>query len=101
MTVELSIIISCVSVAFAIFFGLSNARRDARRDTQEDTTQLTTVIIKLESITNICTEIKSDLSNVKADVKDITERLVVVEQSLKSAWKQINEIKTTRVGDKQ
>lgn len=100
MTIELSIIISCLSVAFAIFFGLSNARRNARRDTQEDTTQLTTVIIKLESITNICTEIKSDLSNVKADVKDITERLVVVEQSLKSAWKQIDEIKTARVGDK-
>ena len=38
------------------------------------------------------TEIKSELSHVKSDIKEITERLIVAEQSVKMAHKRLNEL---------
>lgn len=99
MTIEVALLISGVSVAFAIYTGVSNMKRNSKKDAQADATQLTTVIVKLENINTICTEIKSDISTIKADVKDLSERLVIVEQSTKSAHKRIDEIVQARKHD--
>ena len=81
MTLELSIVISVLSVSFALYSGISNLKRNDKKDTAEETAQLTTVIVKLENIGDGVSEIKSDMKNVK----ELRERLVAVEQSAKSA----------------
>ena len=43
------------------------------------------MIVKLENIGDGVSEIKSDMKNVKGEVQELRERLVVVEQSAKSA----------------
>ena len=93
MTIEIALVISAVSLAFGIYSGVSNLRIARRKETQSDATTLTTVIVKLENINNVCAEIKSDISSLKADIKDVSERLVIVEQSAKSAHKRIDEMK--------
>lgn len=85
MTLELSIVISVLSVSFALYSGISNLKRNDKKDTAEETAQLTTVIVKLENIGDGVSEIKSDMKNVKGEVQELRERLVVVEQSAKSA----------------
>ena len=47
MTLELSIVISVLSVSFALYSGISNLKRNDKKDTAEETAQLTTVIVKL------------------------------------------------------
>lgn len=85
MTIEVALLISTVSVAFALYSGISNMKRNHKQDTANDAAQLTTVIVKLENISSGVTEIKSELKNVKNDIQDLRDRLIIVEQSTKSA----------------
>ena len=57
-------------------------KRNNKNDTKAETSQLTTVIVKLENIGNDITEIKSNLRDVKDDIKNHGERLVKVEQEI-------------------
>lgn len=90
MTLELSIVISVLSVSFALYSGISNLKRNDKKDTAEETAQLTTVIVKLENIGDGVSEIKSDMKNVKGEVQELRERLVAVEQSAKSAHRRLD-----------
>jgi len=97
LTIELTILISGISVAFAVFFGISNIKRnrssderDRTEDERKDASQMTTVIVKLENIGTTTTEIKCDLNTLKNDLRATSERLVRVEESTKSAHKRID-----------
>ena len=94
MTIEVALLISGVSLAFAIYSGIANMKRNGKMDVAEDATQLTTVIVKLENISAGITEIKTEMSNVKSDIKDLRDRLIVVEQSSKQAHKRIDTLDT-------
>jgi uncharacterized coiled-coil DUF342 family protein len=90
MTIEVAILISGTSLAFALFSGIKNLRRNERTDAQRDASALTTVIVKLENIGNGITEIKSEITNVKQDQKEDHERLVKCEESTKSLHKRLD-----------
>lgn len=92
MTIELTILISVISISFAIYSGVSNLKRNQKIDTKTDATEMTTVIVKLENIGNGISEIKTEMSNVKEDVKEIRERVIRVEESSKQAHKRIDTI---------
>lgn len=70
MTLELSIVISVLSVSFALYSGISNLKRNDKKDTAEETAQLTTVIVKLENIGDGVSEIKSDMKNVRVKFRN-------------------------------
>ncbi len=100
MTIEVALLISGVSLAFGIYQGITNIRRNSKKDDQHDAAQLTTVIVKLENIGIGIAEIKSEMSNVKADIKESRERLIKVEESAKQAHKRIDALeKYKRGGD--
>jgi peptidoglycan hydrolase CwlO-like protein len=90
LTIELALLFSGVSVAAALFFGISNLKRNEEKDAREEAAQMTTVIVKLETISNGVFEIKSELSAVKEDVKENGERLTRCEESVKQAHKRID-----------
>lgn len=90
MTIEVALLISGVSLAFAVYQGVSNLKRNKAADDKHDASELTTVIVKLENIGNDTAEIKSDIKSVRAEVKQNSERIIRLEESLKSAWKRIN-----------
>lgn len=93
MTVEVAFLISGVSVVFAIYSGLANLRRNKTTDDKNDASELTTVIVKLENIGTGITEIKSEMTNVKNDIKENRERIIKVEESSKQAHKRLDELK--------
>lgn len=92
MSIEVALAISILSVFFAIFFGVLNMRRNQKSDDKREATDMTTVIVKLESISADTNEIKNDIKSVKADVRHNSESIIRIDESLKSAWKQINEL---------
>jgi len=90
MTVEVALLISGVSLAFALYQGITNMKRNKTQDDKRDASQLTTVIVKLENIGEGVNEIKSDMKGVKEDVVELRERIVAVEQSAKSAHHRVD-----------
>ncbi len=92
MTVEVSLLIAGISLAFGLYQGISNLKRNKSTDDKKDATEMTTVIVKLESISDGITEIKSDIRNVKQEQQEFRERLVVVEQSAKSLHHRVDAI---------
>ena len=73
MTIELSLLLSGISVAFAIFFGISNKKRNDKKNIADD--------VK---------DIKRDYKETRAEVQDLHDRVLIVEQSLKSYHKRLD-----------
>ena len=99
ITNEWLVLLSAASLFFGIYSSLSAMKRNAKKDTRRDASDMAMVIVKLEDISMGISEIKSDLSNVKGDIKEITERLIVAEQSVKLAHRRLNEIREIRKED--
>lgn len=98
MSVELSLLLSGISVAFAVYFGISSKRRNERKDTEHETEERATtnamVIAKLENIGDDVKDIKREYRETRAEVQQLRDRVVVVEQSLKSYHKRLDETKS-------
>ena len=92
MTIEVTILISVISVASAIYFGLKSNRRNDIKDIQEKAERDTRINIKLDDISGDVKDVKYDISSVKKKVDDIDKRLIIVEQSTKSAHHRIDRI---------
>lgn len=92
LTIEVALLISGVSLAFAIFQGITNLKRNKAVDDKKEASEMTTVIVKLENIGKDISEIKSDMRNIRNDVKSNSEKIVRLDESLKSAWKIINHL---------
>ena len=89
MVIDVPILISALSLLVAIIVAITSIHsRNASADKQE-ASQITTLIVKLENIADGVNEIKSDMRNVKNDVQDLRDRLIIVEQFTKSAQKVI------------
>lgn len=92
MTVEIALLISIISVTFSVYQGIANLKRNQAADAKRESGELTTVIVKLENIGKDTSEIKADIKGVKSDVKKNTEQIIRLDESLKSAWKRINQL---------
>lgn len=88
MPVEITQILSLLSFLVAAI-ALS---RNLKGDVKNDAGQQTEIIVKLETINENVKEIKTDIKDVKSDIEKMKERLVVVEQSCKSAHKRIDSL---------
>lgn len=86
-------LITGISLLFGVFSGLIGLRKNTRHEAGKHASEMMMVIVKLEDISVGVTEIKSDLSNVKGDIRELTERLIVAEQSIKQAHRRLDEAK--------
>lgn len=93
MTIEIALLLSLISVSFGVFSAIASFTRAKKADEQKDTSELTTVIVKLENISSGVAEIKADNKSIKGEVKDMRDRLIIVEQSSKQAHKRIDDLK--------
>jgi chromosome segregation ATPase len=92
MTIELALLVSVISVAFALYQGITNIKRNQKVDDKTDATQLTTVIVKLESIGNGITEIKNEINSIRKDSKDDHERIIRLEEAIRSDRERITRL---------
>lgn len=90
MKVDISLIISLISVAFAIFFGLKNSKRTDVKDIEERVKENTKINVKLDNIGQTTQDIKSEISSMRDDIKSHNDRIIKLEESCKSAHHRID-----------
>ena len=88
--IEVPILISGLSLLVAIVVAIANLRKDHEQSDRRAASETTTLIVKLENINNGVNEIKSDMRNMRDDIQDLRDRLIIVEQSTKSAHHRID-----------
>ena len=92
MTIEVALLISLVSVAFSVFFGLKNNRRTDEKDIADRIARDTRTDMKLDEISADVKEVKETVKNVQNDVKDHEGRIVKLEASYKAEHKRLDEV---------
>ena len=85
-------LVTGISLLFGVFSGLVGLRKSTRSEAGKHASEMMMVIVKLEDISVGVTEIKSDLSSVKGDIRELTERLIVAEQAIKQAHRRLDEL---------
>lgn len=92
MTIEVALLISIVSVAFSIFFGLKNSKKSDEKDIAERIARDTRTDMKLDEISKDVKDVKETVRNIQNDVKDHEGRIVKLEASYKAEHKRLDEI---------
>lgn len=100
MTVEIMTLITVASIFFGIYQGLCNLRRNKTTDDKRDASEMTTVIVKLESISTGVAKIETKMNTFELDIKADRERIIRVEESVKSLWKR-NEFIEKKLEEKE
>ena len=90
MTIEIALLISIVSVAFSIFFGIKNSKRTDTKDIEERVKENTRINVKLDNSTQTTQEIKSEISSMRTEISSHNDRLIKLEESVKSAHYRID-----------
>ena len=90
--IEITLLISIISVSFSVFFGLKNSRKTDEKDITERITRDTRTDMKLDEIGSNVREVKETVKNIQNDIKDHEGRIVKIESSLKAEHKRLDEL---------
>lgn len=85
-------ILSILSLIVAALVGFTNIKRNQSADNRQATAEMTTVIVKLDMINTSVTEIKADVRNQRAELQQLRDKVIAVEQSVKSAHHRLDTI---------
>lgn len=90
MNIEFNQILTFVSVVAAVYFAFKSNSR-ANNDEVSKKAQVDAILSqKLDSISDDTKEICKEITDVKVKVNDLSERVVMVEQSTKSAHRRLD-----------
>ena len=99
VVVDPSTWISLAAVALSLVFGVLNAGHNGRSDikdqletAKQQASQQARIETSLSVIQRDTGDIKAEMKGLKSDLQDVTRRLVIVEQSTKSAHHRIDEL---------
>lgn len=87
--IEIGLLVSLVSVAFAVFVGVVNIKRNKTLDDKGSATAIATINTKLDFIIKEVAKI----SAIEERLQSTNERLAKVESAVKSAHKRLDEVK--------
>ena len=90
--IEITLLISIISVSFSVFFGLKNSRKTDEKDIAERIARDTRTDMKLDEIGSNVREVKETVKNIQNDIKDHQGRIVKLESSLKAEHKRLDEL---------
>lgn len=92
MTTYITILISAISLSFAVYMGLRNNRKADDKDIADKVARDTRIDVKLEEITNYVKEIRNDNSETKRQLVELNRQIALLEASVKSAHHRIDKI---------
>jgi len=87
------LIMSAASILFSIYMGITNLKRNSKTDNQQDATQMATVIAEIRGVRDGNTEIKITTGEMRQEARELRDMVVRQNESLKSAWEAIKELK--------
>lgn len=96
MSIEIAMVISIVSVAFSVFFGLKSNKRSGDTEVADRTASITRLEVKIDMLTSnfadFSKEIKTELKSTNDEIAVLKLKMAEVESSAKSAHKRIDRI---------
>lgn len=92
MSVELTLLISVISVCFSIGFGLKNSKRTDSKDIEERVKENTRINIKLDNIIQDTRDIKTEVAEMRKSISSHDSKIASLEASCKSAHHRIDEL---------
>lgn len=88
----IGLFVSIVSVSAVIYFNSKNSKHTDEKEIRERIEEQTRINMKLDEINRNTTDIKYDVSAVKKDVQSHGDRLIKVEEGVKSAHHRLDTI---------
>ena len=85
VSIEFSQFLTTISVCAAVYFAVRGDSRASNDEVSKKAEENAIALQKLDSISADTQEIRKEISDVKVKVNDLSERVVIVEQSTKSA----------------
>jgi predicted nuclease with TOPRIM domain len=101
MSIEIALLISIVSVCFSVFFGLKNNKRSDTKDIEERVKENTRINMKLDNIASNTTEIKNEVSEMRKEINLHGDRIIKVEESVKSAHRRLDGLEKRLNGEEK
>lgn len=92
MTIEISLLITFISVGFAVFFGLRNLKRNEKTDVKEEATSMAILVVKLENIETGITDIKGEIKSIKDGVQKDHDKLITVIELVDNVNSRVREL---------
>lgn len=96
-----AIIISIISVTFSIFFGIvslvlniKNNRRTDNSDLEDRVRENTRINMKLDAISSNTKDIKDEVVEMRKELNSHDNRIIKVEESVKSLYHRVDEMAT-------
>ena len=86
--------LSVLIATLGLYFNGRNSKRTDVKEIEEKAQEQARINVKLDNLTSLSLELKSQLSDFQRQQTDVIQRLVTVEQSVKSAHHRIDEIMT-------
>ncbi len=97
MTTYLTIVIAALSLSLSTYVAIRNNRKSNDKDIADKVARDTKINCKLDEISSDVKDVKYDMSATRSKVEGMDKRLVVVEQSVKSAHHRIDRIEGKEV----
>ena len=97
MATYLTIVIAALSLSLSTYVALRNNRKSNDKDIADKVARDTKINCKLDEISSDVKDVKYDMSATRSKVENMDKRLVVVEQSVKSAHHRIDRIEGKEV----
>ncbi len=91
-----SLIISFVSVSFAIFMGTRNLKRSNTEDIETRAVNQARIESKIDAVNSLVTDIRYDVSGLHNEFQKNNERLILVENKANRAHERIDELRESR-----
>ncbi|MBU5486455.1 hypothetical protein KQI86_19320 [Clostridium sp. MSJ-11] len=88
MSVELGVLCTIIGVAI----GYLGYRRNGNKDIQEDAKTIAFISTKLDYISNGVADIKADMRAQDKKISDLSDKVIRIEESTKSAHKRLDTI---------
>jgi len=91
--IDVSLMITIISVGFAVFTGVAALRRNHRIDDQGYSSAITTVIVKLEGIAEDTKEIKEQVHGLDNKIQNLDKRVTILETAISTVPLHVDDIK--------
>jgi septal ring factor EnvC (AmiA/AmiB activator) len=108
ISMPIAVIISIISVAFSVFFGLFTLGFNLKNNKKSDNAELTERVkentrinMKLDTISGNTTEIKNEVIEMRKELNSHDNRIIKVEESVKSAHHRIDGLEARLNEDKE
>lgn len=92
MTIEVMSLITAVSITLGIVSTIMNLRKNSKDETRNTIIETSNLNNKLDNVLIGISELKVKLSTMEADQKDSRERIIILEQNVKTLFKTVNQL---------